>query len=106
MNLSSLSCPCCYGGVSTSLGVVSYPRSNMFLRSGLPQASYEVLAHCADQTHAGDLKSEQGYLCMDIVDSDRLEAVREQGYSVTLSKLDPPSCTPKNNLIVGQPNPV
>ena len=26
---SVVSCPCCYGGVTTSLGVVSYPRSQV-----------------------------------------------------------------------------
>ena len=62
-----------------------------------------MLAHCADQTHAGDIKSEQGYRAMDIVDTDRCEAVREEGYEVTLSKLHPQDCTPKNNLIVGCP---
>ena len=118
-----VSCPCCYGGVSTSLGVLEYPRSEvihyrisilrittinmcdiqMFRGSSLPLSSYEVVAHCADQTHAGDMKSSQGFLCMDIVDTDRCEAAREQGYTVTLSKLQPPNCTPKNNLIVGQP---
>ena len=75
----------------------------MFRGSSLPLSSYEVVAHCADQTHAGDMKSSQGFLCMDIVDTDRCEAAREQGYTVTLSKLQPPNCTPKNNLIVGQP---
>ena len=81
----------------------------MFLSSRLSLTSYEVLAHCADQTHAGDMKAAQGFLAMDIVDTDRCERVREKGYSVTLSKLQPPSCTPKNNLIVGQPldnNPI
>ena len=75
----------------------------MFRGSTLPENSYEVLAHCADQTHAGDIKSEQGYRAMDIVDTDRCEAVREEGYEVTLSKLHPLDCTPKNNLIVGLP---
>ena len=91
----------------TSDGHMRYDGGNiavqMFRSSTLPENSYEVLAHCADQTHAGDIKSEQGYRAMDIVDSDRCEAVREEGYSVTLSKLHPLDCTPKNNLIVGLP---
>ena len=65
-----VSCPCCYGGVSTSLGVVTYPRSRQF-RAQLGPDSFYTLAHSADQTHAGDTKSEQGYTCMDIVDTDR-----------------------------------
>lgn len=97
-----VSCPCCYGGVSTSLGVVSYPRSRQF-RAQLGPDSFYTLAHSADQTHAGDTKSEQGYTCMDIVDTDRCSLLQELGYNVTLSKLQPNDCTPKNNLIVATP---
>ena len=39
--------------------------------SSLSAESYFTLAHCADQTHAGDCKAEQGYTCMDLVDTDR-----------------------------------
>ena len=38
----------------------------------LQAESFFTLAHCADQTHAGDCKAEQGYTCMDLVDTDRL----------------------------------
>ena len=88
-------------------------------QSELSSEDYFTLAHSADQTHAGDCKSEQGYQCMDIVDTDRYihfslfcqmtlrtmfnarcEKLKELGYSVTLSKLQPTNCTPKNNLIV------
>lgn len=98
---SLVSCPCCYGGVTTSLGVVTYPRSQMF-STELPAESFFTLAHCADQTHAGDCKAEQGYTCMDLVDTDRCEYLKERGYSVTLSKLEPFNCTPKNNLIIAK----
>ena len=37
----------------------------------LQAESFFTLAHCADQTHAGDCKAEQGYTCMDLVDTDR-----------------------------------
>ena len=37
----------------------------------LEAESFFTLAHCADQTHAGDCKAEQGYTCMDLVDTDR-----------------------------------
>ena len=96
-------CPCCYGGVQT-LENISYPRSEQFAGRGVGVESYLVLAHSADQTHTGLEKCEQGRLCMDIVDSDRGWGVREQGYSVTLSKLEPKDCTPKNNLLIGIPS--
>ena len=31
---SLVSCPCCYGGVTTSLGVLTYPRSQVSAASG------------------------------------------------------------------------
>ena len=37
----------------------------------LTAESFFTVAHCADQTHAGDCKAEQGYTCMDLVDTDR-----------------------------------
>ena len=46
----------------------------------LPAESFFTVAHCADQTHAGDCKAEQGYTCMDIVDTDR--CVEIQGHSM------------------------
>ena len=86
---SVVSCPCCYGGVTTSLGVVTYPRSQVtsdhhtrcagdiktlllqMFSAELTAESFFTVAHCADQTHAGDCKAEQGYTCMDLVDTDR-----------------------------------
>jgi len=96
-------CPCCYGGVQT-LENIGYPRSDKFVGQGVIEDSYFVLAHSADQTHAGGEKCEQGRLCMDIVDTDRGLAVREKGYTVTLSKLEPRDCTPKNNILIGVPS--
>ena len=38
---------------------------------------------------------------MDVVDSDRVQFALEAGYSrVTLTKMKPENCTPKNNLII------
>lgn len=92
-------CPCCYGAVAELPGL-SYPRSSLFRRAGLSGPDYLVLAHAADQTEQGAGKREQGILCMDIVDTDRAAAARESGYIVTLSKLQPLDCTPKNNLLI------
>jgi len=89
-------CPCCYGGV-TATSSLSYPRSQQF--SSLPYSDYLSLGHAADQTEAGSAKLEQGRLCMDLVDTDRVLAARDCGYTVTLSKLTPQDCTPKNNLL-------
>ena len=53
--------------------------------SSLSAESYFTLAHCADQTHAGDCKAEQGYTCMDLVDTDRwLQLVHCIAYNTIL----------------------
>jgi hypothetical protein len=91
-------CPCCYGGVAAT-ECLTYPRSAQFAE--LPYSLYLSLGHAADQTEPGTTLDAQGVLCMDLVDTDRALAVRELGYKVTLAKLSPPDCTPKNNLLVG-----
>lgn len=96
-------CPCCYGSIQSN-HMISYPRSEVFKNSALPLKKYFILAHASDQTHYDDnTKTSQGNRCMTIIDSDRCLRAEEAGYIVTLSKLDPPSCTPKNNLLVGIP---
>lgn len=96
-------CPCCYGGVK-NCHKVSYPRSKKFQEvfHGQDEAHYFNLAHAADQTHGeGNAKTQQGYFCMDIVDSDRKCYAEDCGYQVHLGKLQPVTCTNKNNLLVG-----
>ena len=62
-----------------------------------------MLGHTADQTHGTNVKEAQGRLAMNIIDTDRINKAKETGFysSVELWKLQPPSCTPKNNLIIG-----
>lgn len=66
------------------------------------------VSHCADQTHdvknvkhATMEKTDQGYYCMDIIDTDRLLKAQELGYVTQLKRLYPENCTPKNRLLVG-----
>lgn len=71
----------------------------------LDNRAYLVLGHCADQTHKNEYsKSEQGEKCMAFVDIDRCIQAKEEGYTVYLAKLVPPTCSPKNNLLVGIPD--
>lgn len=92
-------CPCCYGGIQ-DCHRLKYPRSKEF--SGLNYNCYLSMAHAADQTHDNDnVKTNQGYQCMDIVDTDRKLWAESNGYEVFLGKLQPVTCTPKNNLLVG-----
>ena len=63
-----------------------------------------MLGHTADQTHGTNDKEAQGRRAMNTIDTDRALHARETGLyaKVQLKKLHPPSCTPKNNLIIGQ----
>uniref|UniRef100_A0A6M2DE72 Putative glutathione s-transferase c-terminal domain-containing-containing protein n=1 Tax=Xenopsylla cheopis TaxID=163159 RepID=A0A6M2DE72_XENCH len=93
-------CPCCYGKVQICHHL-SYPRSQIFQKL-LQLQEYLVLGHGADQTHdINNIKTAQGEICMNFIDTDRLLYAKEHGYDVVLQKLDPPTCTPKNNLLVG-----
>ncbi|KAJ8982911.1 hypothetical protein NQ317_004565 [Molorchus minor] len=96
-----VSCPCCYGGVKDCYHL-KYPLKRRFQELDMSYTHYLNLAHAADQTHDVDnVKTKQGYLCMDIVDTDRKMYAESCGYKVYLGKLQPTTCTNKNNLLVG-----
>lgn len=95
--------PCCYGSLHETDRFV-YPRSKMFRRLSLDQ--YMCIGHASDQTHDDQHPlTERGERCMAVIDSDRGHLAKEHGYEVTLTKLYPPTCTPKNNLLIGHPFP-
>lgn len=92
-------CPCCYGGVR-NCHHLTYPRSKQFQM--FEMGNYLNIAHAADQTHDEEnVKTKQGYFCMDVVDTDRKFYIESFGYEVHLGKLFPTNCTNKNNLLVG-----
>lgn len=96
-----VSCPCCYGGIK-NCHQVTYPLSKQFQKLNLCDKFYLILAHAADQTHDVDnVKTNQGFLCMDVIDTDRRLYAESCGYKVHLGKLQPVTCTNKNNLLVG-----
>ena len=69
----------------------------------LYQQDVIILGHAADQTEFDAPLVSQGRLCMNLVDTDRALIAREHGYQVTLCSLQPLTCTPKNNLLIGKP---
>lgn len=94
-------CPCCYGGIQDCYHL-RYPRSVQFSLLHISKKDYLSIAHAADQTHdENNAKTKQGFFCMDIIDNDRRLFAEAYGYKVHLGKLQPPSCTPKNNMLVG-----
>lgn len=94
-------CPCCYGSLHATDRLV-YPRSNVFRSVTIDQ--YLCIGHTADQTHEDHPLTVRGAKCMAVIDSDRARLAEEYGYKVTLCRLKPLSCTPKNNLLIGVPS--
>ncbi|XP_026321524.1 glutathione S-transferase C-terminal domain-containing protein homolog [Hyposmocoma kahamanoa] len=99
-NAKFILCPCCYGSLHATDRLV-YPRSRVF--SGVSIDQYLCIGHAADQTHEEHPLTVRGAKCMAVIDSDRARLAEEYGYKVTLSRLKPLTCTPKNNLLIGIP---
>ncbi|XP_051823392.1 glutathione S-transferase C-terminal domain-containing protein isoform X2 [Antechinus flavipes] len=95
--------PCCYGFIQNTLKF-TFPRSEPF-KEVLSYKEHMILCRFADQT-AVQLPLERrqiGKQCMCLVDLDRAWAAEECGYSVQVVSMEPESCSPKNNMIVGIP---
>ncbi|XP_030644121.1 glutathione S-transferase C-terminal domain-containing protein [Chanos chanos] len=95
--------PCCYGFIQNTLKF-SFPRSNKFSEI-LSCKEHMILCRFADQT-AVQLPPERraiGKRCMGLVDLDRSWAAETHGYTVRVITMEPESCSPKNNMLVGVP---
>ncbi|XP_010009217.1 PREDICTED: glutathione S-transferase C-terminal domain-containing protein-like, partial [Nestor notabilis] len=95
--------PCCYGFIQNTVKF-QYPRSHQF-KEILSYKEHMTLCRFADQT-AVQLPPERrliGKQCMGLVDLDRAWAAEEQNYSVQVISMEPESCSPKNNMLVGIP---
>jgi len=98
-------CPCCFGFMadlahdseSEDRGKsVGFPRSSVFRASGLTEDHYHVLAAAADT------QASCGRLSMSLVDMDRNLFMEENGYDTKLLRMSPESCSPKNEMLIGQ----
>ncbi|KAG9275626.1 glutathione S-transferase C-terminal domain-containing protein [Astyanax mexicanus] len=95
--------PCCYGFIQNTLKF-NFPRSKKFSET-LTNKEHMILCRFADQT-AVQLPPERRFIgkcCMGLVDLDRSLAADTHGYSVRVMTMEPESCSPKNNMIVGVP---
>ncbi|XP_076004103.1 glutathione S-transferase C-terminal domain-containing protein [Genypterus blacodes] len=95
--------PCCYGFVQNTIKF-TFPRSQKFCET-LTYKEHMILCRFADQT-AVQLPPERRHIgkqCMGLVDLDRSWAAETHGYSVQVMTMEPESCTPKNNMLVGTP---
>ena len=95
--------PCCYGAVR-NVHSVTYPRSDVFHTADMEYPEYLAIGHAADQTEATIAKSSQGRTCMTVVDSDRCHLAKQFGYTTQLCVMTPPTCSPKNHVLIGQPS--
>ncbi|XP_072241098.1 glutathione S-transferase C-terminal domain-containing protein [Leuresthes tenuis] len=95
--------PCCYGFIQNAVKF-SFPKSKRF-KDNLTYKEHMILCRFADQT-AVQLTPERrltGKQCMGLVDLDRSWAAGTHGYSVQVMTMEPESCSPKNNMLVGRP---
>ncbi|KAM6147994.1 glutathione S-transferase C-terminal domain-containing protein isoform 2-T2 [Erethizon dorsatum] len=100
---SFVTCPCCYGFIQNT-SRFNFPKSEQFKKT-LSYKEHMILCRFADQT-AVQLPPQRrliGKQCMCLVDLDRARAAEERGYSVQVISMEPESCSPKNNMIVGVP---
>uniref|UniRef100_G1P8S9 Glutathione S-transferase C-terminal domain-containing protein n=1 Tax=Myotis lucifugus TaxID=59463 RepID=G1P8S9_MYOLU len=98
-----VTCPCCYGFIQNT-SKFNFPKSEQFKKT-LSYKEHMILCRFADQT-AVQLPPQRrlvGKQCMCLVDLDRARAAEEHGYSVQVISMEPESCSPKNNMIVGVP---
>uniref|UniRef100_H2SM47 Glutathione S-transferase C-terminal domain-containing protein n=1 Tax=Takifugu rubripes TaxID=31033 RepID=H2SM47_TAKRU len=95
--------PCCYGFIQNAVKF-TFPKSKRF-QGTLTYKEHMILCRFADQT-AVQLPPERrliGKQCMGLVDLDRSWAAETHGYSVRVMTMEPESCSPKNNMLVGRP---
>ena len=93
-NASIVAVPCCYGSIGNK------EPNHCTWKTVLDEyedLSYEELCRLADRN-----ENPEGDFCMECVDTDRAHRIREDGYEVELTKLQPLKCTPKNNMIVAK----
>ncbi|XP_025085761.1 glutathione S-transferase C-terminal domain-containing protein-like [Pomacea canaliculata] len=100
-NAAFVICPCCYGSIQRT-HLLSYPRSKLYQDCGVTYTEFLTLGHAADQTEFNIALEQQGRLCMNLVDFDRAQLAIESDYKVNLCSLQPLTCSPKNNLLIGQ----
>ena len=87
--------------------MIAYPRSKIF-KSAIEkiknnQKFYSMLKNFADRTEKNIEYEESAYLCMSLIDSDRLIYLKENNYKCTqLTKMLPETCSTKNNLLLAK----
>lgn len=100
--------PCCVGKIK--LSALEYPRSRAFAQQ-LTRTEYEVLAKAADFGHnmshavAQTETNQRRRQCKSMLESDRNQRAREAQYETFMFVMHPHDATPKNDILVGIPQP-
>jgi len=103
---SILISPCCYGSIK-STEYYTYPRSQIF-KSSIEKLQenkdfYSKLKSYADRTEKDIEYEKNAYLCMSLIDSDRLLYLKENNYNfLQLGKMVPENCSTKNHLLLAK----
>jgi len=98
--------PCCYGSIKPT-EFYTYPRSKIF-KNSLEKVQenkdfYSQLKSYADRTEKNIAFEKTAYLCMELIDSDRLLYLQEHNYKfLQLCKMVPDNCSTKNNLLLAK----
>ncbi|KAF4713204.1 hypothetical protein FOZ62_032686 [Perkinsus olseni] len=113
-NCSFVVCPCCYGQIAGTEGAGEgqLPKSHHAVGEVLSEQEFKTVASLADYSvvdgkdgfdYAGRPEYRIARACMRVVDTDRLIHARDRfGYVVSLSRILPETCTPKNSVIIGR----
>lgn len=102
-NASFVISPCCYGKVR-NCHWISYPQSKLYRSIPISFEESLLLGHAADKTswNFENKHAVEGKLCMGLVDTDRANAAKEHCYDIQLYTMQPHTCSPKNNMLVGK----
>lgn len=98
-------CPCCVGKLQNKTNQ-QVPRSKWLREERhVDEKSYLEMARIADHSSYDfdDEKHSTERRAKSLLEIDRLAAMLEQGFEGHWSKLEPPSASPKNDILFGQP---
>lgn len=103
-------CPCCLGKIvgkdhHTALpNTLTYPQSTL-MRQVLSSEEFYEIAGYGDFGDLSDVsvQANERRECKSVVEWDRLEYARENGYETVLCKMSPLNCSVKNDILIGIP---
>lgn len=109
--------PCCVGKLNTKKHnpyiyhatasnepSVAYPQSTIFQEWIPDKTKFDVLAKAADYAELDDMRTCRNAsrrTAKSLLEQDRLLYMKEHGYTVALTRMEPWECSPKNDILMG-----